>query len=342
MTVTNTGTQQKRTATSTDRGDFEITALDVGFYDLQAELPGFRVAVIKGIQVEVDQRARADVQLQLGEVTQRVEVEGNPVTVQTDDSTLSTVMDAAKIRELPLPGNRNLFRLALLAPGMSRGPASSVTTSGFGPGFGIAAMGQKVHNNAILLDGASLRTSIHGAVRMRPSVEAIQEFKVESGWYSAEYGTQSGAQIIATMRAGTNAFHGVLFHFLRNDKLDARNFFENPNTPKTPLRRNTFGGVLSGPILRNRTFLHVQWRVFQGAPKPPNICNLSDPTMREWRPDRIVFPSGGRIGDSDHGSVERRAFSQQSDSGQPDRVAVASPHAILADSEHRPERIQRH
>ena len=228
VTVTNTGTQLRRAATTTDRGDFEITALDVGTYDLQAELTGFRVAVIKGIQLDVDQRSRADVSLLLGEVTQRVEVEGNPVAVQTDDATVSTVMDAAKIRELPLPGNRTLFRLALLAPGMSRGPASSVTTSGFGPGFGVAAMGQKVHNNAILLDGASLRTSIHGAVRMRPSVEAIEEFKVESGWYSAEYGTQSGAQIIATMRAGTNAFHGVLFHFLRNDKLDARNFFEAP------------------------------------------------------------------------------------------------------------------
>jgi hypothetical protein len=263
VTVTNTGTQTKRVAVTSDRGDFEITALDVGTYDLQAEQPGFRVAVIRGIQLEVDQRARADVQLQLGEVSQRVEVEGNPVTVQTDDSTLSTVMDAAKIRELPLPGNRNLFRLALLAPGMSRGPASSVTTSGFGPGFGIAAMGQKVHNNAILLDGASLRTSIHGAVRMRPSVEAIQEFKVESGWYSAEYGTQSGAQIIATMRPGTNAFHGVLFHFLRNDKLDARNFFENPNNAKAPLRRNTFGGVLSGPILRNRTFFTVNGEFFR-------------------------------------------------------------------------------
>jgi hypothetical protein len=263
VTVTNTGTQQSRSTATSERGDFEITALDVGTYDLQAEHPGFRIAVIRSIQLEVDQRARADVHLQLGEVSQRVEVEGNPVAVQTDDSTLSTVMDAAKIRELPLPGNRNLFRLALLAPGMSRGPASSVTTSGFGPGFGIAAMGQKVHNNAILLDGASLRTSIHGAVRMRPSVEAIQEFKVESGWYSAEYGTQSGAQIIATMRAGTNAFHGVLFHFLRNDKLDARNFFENPATSKAPLRRNTFGGVLSGPILRNRTFFTVNGEFFR-------------------------------------------------------------------------------
>jgi carboxypeptidase family protein len=254
VTILNAGTQQKRVTTTTERGDFEVTSLDVGVYDLQAEATGFRLAVVKSIQLEVDQRARADVRLQLGEVTQQVLVEGNAATVQTDDSTLSTVLDAAKIRELPLPGNRNLFRLALLAPGMGRGPASSVTTTSFGPGFGIAAIGQKVHNNAITLDGDPLRTAIHGAVRMRPSVEAIQEFRVESGWYSAEYGTQSGAQIIAAMRPGTNAFHGVVFHFLRNDKLDARNFFETPNSTKTPLRRNTFGGVLSGPILRNRTF----------------------------------------------------------------------------------------
>jgi hypothetical protein len=263
ITITNTGTQQKRSAITSDRGDFEVTALDVGSYDLQAEAAGFRAAVVQGIRLEVDQRSRADVRLQIGEVTQQVLVEGNAAAVQTDDSTLSTVIDAAKIRELPLPGNRNLFRLALLAPGMSRGPASSVTTSGFGPGFGIAAMGQKVHNNAILLDGAPLRTSIHGAVRMRPSVEAIQEFKVESGWYSAQYGTQSGAQIIASMRPGTNSFHGVLFHFLRNDKLDARNFFENPNNEKAPLRRNTFGGVLSGPILKNRTFFTVNGEFYR-------------------------------------------------------------------------------
>jgi hypothetical protein len=263
VTVTNTGTQQKRTGTTSERGDFEITSLDVGLYELQAQATGFRLAVVRGIQLDVDQRARADVQLQLGEVTQQVLVEGNAAAVQTDDSTLNTVIDAAKIRELPLPGNRNLFRLALLAPGMSRGPASSVTTSGFGPGFGIAAMGQKVHNNAILLDGAPLRTAIHGAVRMRPSVEAIQEFKVESGWYSAEYGTQSGAQIIATMRPGTNEFHGVAFHFLRNDKLDARNFFETPGAQKTPLRRNTFGGVLSGPILKNRTFFTANGEFFR-------------------------------------------------------------------------------
>jgi hypothetical protein len=263
VSVVNTGTQQKRTSTTDGNGNYEVPALDVGVYEITVEAPGFRRALIRGVQLEVDQRARVDIRLQVGELSQQVSVEANAAAVQTDDSTLSTVITSSQIRELPLPGNRNLFRLALLAPGMSRGPASTVTTSGFGPGFGIAAMGQKVHNNAILLDGAPLKTAIHGAVRMRPSVEAIQEFRVESGWYSAEYGTQSGAQIIATLRPGTNDFHGVLFHFLRNEKLDARNFFEQPGTTKTPLRRNTFGGVVSGPILRNRTFFTFNAELFR-------------------------------------------------------------------------------
>jgi hypothetical protein len=264
ITVTNTGTGVSRRVVTNEQGNYEVSALDVGVYEVQAEpAAGFRRAVVQGIQLQVDQRARVDIRLELGEVTQQINVEANPVAVQTDDATLSTVIDSAKIRELPLPGNRNLFRLALLAPGMSRGPASSVTTSGFGIGFGIAAMGQKVHNNAVMLDGAPLRTSIHGIIRMRPSVEAIEEFRVEAGWYSAEYGTQSGAQIVATIRPGTNAFHGVLFHFLRNDKLDARNFFEQPGAPKVPLRRNTFGGVLSGPVVRNRTFFTFNTELFR-------------------------------------------------------------------------------
>ena len=263
VTVLNTGTQRGFSVTTGNDGNYEVPALEVGAYEVSAEAKGFRKITVRGVALEVAQRARVDIKLQIGEVTQQISVDAQALSVQTDDATLSTVIDATQIRELPLPGNRNLFRLALLAPGMSRGPASSVTTSGFGPGFGIAAMGQKVHNNAILLDGASLRTSIHGAVRMRPSVEAIEEFRVEAGWYSAEYGTQSGAQIVATIRPGTNEFHGVVFEFLRNDVLDARNFFENPQAKKQPLRRNTFGGVLSGPILKNRTFFTANGEFFR-------------------------------------------------------------------------------
>ncbi|MBI1788957.1 MAG: TonB-dependent receptor [Acidobacteria bacterium] len=280
VTVLNTGTQQKRVAESNESGNYEVTALEIGNYDVTAEAAGFRKITIRGITLEVDQRARVDIRLQVGEVTQQISVEAAPVSVQTDDATLSTVIDAAKIRELPLPGNRNLFRLALLAPGMSRGPASSVTTSGFGPGFGIAAMGQKVHNNAIQLDGAPLRTAIHGSVRMRPSVEAIEEFRVEAGWYSAEYGTQSGAQIVATIRPGTNDFHGVAFHFLRNDKLDARNFFEVPGSVKRPLRRNTFGGVVSGPIIRNRTFFTFNGEFYRERRSSQGFANYPTARMR--------------------------------------------------------------
>jgi hypothetical protein len=263
VTVLNVGTQQKRVAQSNALGSYEVPALEVGNYEVTAETPGFQRTTVRGITLEVDQRARVDMRLKVGEITQQVEVEARGVAVQTDDATIGTVINAQQIRELPLPANRNLFRLALLAPGMSRGPASSVTTSGFGPGFGVAAMGQKVHNNAIYLDGAPLKTAIHGSVRMRPSVEAIEEFRVEAGWYSAEYGTQSGAQIVATIRPGTNNFHGTLFYFLRNDVLDARNFFETPGRAKQPLRRNTFGGVLSGPIVRNKTFFTFNGELFR-------------------------------------------------------------------------------
>jgi hypothetical protein len=281
ITIINTGTQQRRMTEADERGQFETTSLDIGFYDVIAEAAGFQRAVVRGVRLEVDQRARVDLQLKVGEVTQSIEVQAASAVLQTDDATVSTVIDARKIRELPLPGNRNLFRLALLAPGMSRGPASSVTTSGFGPGFGIAAMGQKVHNNAILLDGAPLRTAIHGAVRMRPSVEAIEEFRVEAGWYSAEYGTQSGAQIIATIRPGTNSFHGVAFHFLRNDVLDARNFFEQPGSTKRPLRRNTFGGVVSGPILRNRTFFTANGEFFRERRSTQGFAIYPSQRMRD-------------------------------------------------------------
>jgi len=129
-------------------------------------------------------------------------VKADAQLVQTDDATVSQLINSQEIRELPIPANRHMFRLALMGGGMSRGPASSVTTSGFGPGSGIAAYGQKVHNNWIILDGAPLRTAMHGEVRMRPSVEALEEFRVEAAYYNADLGTQSGAQVISAIRPG--------------------------------------------------------------------------------------------------------------------------------------------
>ena len=262
VTVTNTGTKERRTATAGASGDYEVPALNIGLYEVAIEQPGFRREVIGGIALVVGQRARIDVKLEVGAVTQEVTVQGAAPLLSTDDATIGQLIDERKIRELPIPGKRNMYMLALLSAGMSRGPASSVTTSGFGPGFGIAAMGQKVHNNWFLLDGAPIRTSLHASMRLRPSVEALQEFKIESGFYSAEFGTQSGAQIVSSIRPGTNDFHGTLFHFLRNEKLDARNFFENPLVKQQPLRRNNYGAVVSGRILRDKLFFTANYEAF--------------------------------------------------------------------------------
>lgn len=280
VTVTNTGTQNKRTVQTNERGDYSVTALDIGLYEVTASMDGFSRAVAAGVRLEVDVVRRQNLRMQIGAVTEQITVQADALAIQTDDTTISTVIDEDKIRELPIPGDRNLFRLALLAPGMSRGPRTSVTTSGFGPGYGIAAMGQKVHNNNIILDGAPLRTGIHGMVRMRPSVEAIQEFRIEAGWYNAEFGSQSGAQIITSIRPGTNDFHGTLFHFFRAEELDARNFFENPNAQKQPLTRNTFGGVLSGPIISNKLFFTTNIEIFRERRSGQSFATYPSQLMR--------------------------------------------------------------
>jgi hypothetical protein len=259
VTVLNSGTGERRATRSDDRGNYQVPALNIGAYEVIVEQPGFRKQTVSGITLVVNQMARIDVKLEVGQVTQELTVKADAQLVQTDDATVSQLINSQEIRELPIPANRNMFRLALMGGGMSRGPASSVTTSGFGPGFGIAAYGQKVHNNWIILDGAPLRTAMHGEVRMRPSVEALEEFRVEAAYYNADLGTQSGAQIISAIRPGSNVFHGTIFEFLRNDVLDARNFFENPASPKKPLRRNNFGAVVSGRIIRDKLFFTTNY-----------------------------------------------------------------------------------
>lgn len=259
VTVRNSGTGERRATKTDDRGNYQATALNIGTYEVIIEHTGFRKETVSGIAVGVNQMARIDVKLEVGQVTQELTVKAEAPLVQTDDATVSQLINARDIRELPIPANRNMFRLALMGAGMSQGPPSSVTTSGFGAGFGISAFGQKVHNNWIILDGAPLRTAIHGIVRMRPSVEALQEFKVEAGFYQADLGTESGAQIISAIRPGSNEFHGTLFEFLRNNVLDARNFYENPSQPKKPLRRNNFGAVVSGHIIRDKLFFTTNY-----------------------------------------------------------------------------------
>lgn len=280
VTVTNTGTNGQRTMVTDDHGNYLIPALNTGSYSVTVRMRGFRDETISGIVLSVNQQARVDMQLKLGSSVQQITVTQQAPLLHTDDAIQEQLINGHEITSLPIPLDRNIFELALLGAGMSVGPASSVTTGQYGAGFGIAAMGQKVQNNYFTLDGAPLSTAMFNQVRMRPSVEALSEFKVESASYPADLGHESGAQVISVIRPGTNNFHGTLFEFLRNDAFDARTFFEDPTLPKAPLQRNDFGGVLSGPIIRNKLFFTINYEGYLQHTKSQSFAVYPDAAMK--------------------------------------------------------------
>jgi hypothetical protein len=245
VSVVNTATSLERATTTAGTGDFEIPLLPItGSYTLTVTKTGFQTQQITGIVLAVDQEARFDVHLSVGSVTEKVSVHGDAPLVNTDNATVGQVIDNRTIVELPLNG-RNFTQLATLTPGAIQGANSGQT--GFTT---ISVNGGQANKTEFLLDGVSNQEQLFDGVQFTPSVDAIQEFRVEGNAFSAEYG-RGDALINATIKSGTNQFHGVLWEFLRNSELDARNFFD---ISKAPYKQNQFGGTLGGPILRNRTF----------------------------------------------------------------------------------------
>jgi hypothetical protein len=251
-------TGEKRTATTNQAGDYIIPYVEIGEYQVSVEAAGFRREIKRGIVLELNQKARVDFSLRVGEVTETIEVEATAPVLKTDDATLGEVVDRRRITQLPLNG-RNFAQLAVLAaPGVRMGYQT------FGNAVRLYASGQRENQNQFTMDGIVIQNNLINATSFRPSLEAIEEFQVQTGSFSAEFGMFSGAQVNIALRSGTNAFHATLFEFLRNDRLDARNFFERPGDPKAPLRRNQFGWVFSGPLTlpglyrgRDRTFFMV-------------------------------------------------------------------------------------
>ena len=249
ITVTNEETGLKRNALSNDSGNYSITNLPVGVYRVEAELAGFRKEARSGIELQVDQRARINFQMAIGEITETVDVNVGAPLVQTDDAFVGSVIDEERITRLPLNG-RQFELLAQLLPGVVLpAPGSHLGARG---GFNVAGMDE--HYNSFFLDGIDNVDPIIRNFSFRPSVELIEEFKVQENGGNAEFGRNAGAVINVTTKSGTNAFHGSAWEFIRNDKLDARNYFAPTGTPKPPLIRNQFGATLGGPLRENRTF----------------------------------------------------------------------------------------
>ena len=226
-----------------------IPSLRPGDYSVTAESAGFSRIVRTGVTLQVAQVARIDLTLQPGAVSETVEVVGATSLLDTETSSRGLVIDQKKIVELPLNG-RDYNQLALLSPGVLPGTPrlASVNFKGV-----LNVNGNRTFNNVFLLDGVdniSYSNSFRGenVQLVQPSIEALQEFKIQTNAYSAEYGRSSGAVVNATIKSGSNSLRGSVYEFLRNDKLDASNFFSNAlGTPKPKRERNQFGAAVGGP-----------------------------------------------------------------------------------------------
>ncbi|MBS1828213.1 MAG: TonB-dependent receptor [Acidobacteria bacterium] len=256
-------------AVSGDSGVYVITALPVGTYDLEASGDGFQTMRRKAITLNAGTRAKVDVQLALGQVSEVVEVTGAIPLLESETSNLGQVIENRTITQMPLNG-RNYQHLAILSAGVLPSRAQNFVEDAF------SANGAAHDQNVFTLDGADNNNYFSGIVvasnqSVKPSIDAIQEFKLDTHNYGAEFGRGGGAVVQVTTKSGTNQFHGSLFEFLRNDKLDANNFF-NSGRPKPPYRQNQYGGTLGGPVRRDRLFFFGS---FEGTNIREKLTRLS-------------------------------------------------------------------
>ncbi|MSV27459.1 MAG: TonB-dependent receptor [Bryobacterales bacterium] len=251
---------QTRVVTSND-GLFVATPIRIGFYSVAVEANGFKRAVRDGISLRVQDRLRVDFHLELGEVSESVSVTSEAPILQSETSSLGQVISTKPVSELPLNG-RNFIQLIALTPGAYIPQRNNSLYQD----FLIGINGNRIQNNNFLLDGINNNTTDNNQAPVLPSPDAIAEFKVQSNLLPAEFGRSLGGAINISLRSGTNAFHGTLFHFLRNNRLDANNFF-NSGRPKPAFQQNQFGGALGGPVYlpkvydgRNRTFWFANYQ----------------------------------------------------------------------------------
>ncbi|MCB1021413.1 MAG: TonB-dependent receptor, partial [Acidobacteria bacterium] len=264
VTVRNTGTNLTRTSETNETGSYEFSFLPLGQYTLTVEAPGFQKAEVNPFTLQVDQVARIDVTMTIGEVSEVVNVEADAAVLQTEDSTVGTVIDGQKVVALPLNG-RSFVQLALLTPGVNPGTPGSITVrrqrGSLGQAVGMSANGARDTQNRFYFDGIEAMDLDSYSFSFSPSIDAIDQFKVQASTYSADVGGAPGGQVNLTTKSGSNNFHGGAWWFNRNDAFSALAPFtpytSNAKPPK--LNRNQYGANLGGPVQKDRAFFFFNW-----------------------------------------------------------------------------------
>lgn len=281
LTLRNVGTNIRTIAESNSAGLYTFPALSPGAYELSVEKQGFRTRRVSGIQLTTGLTATIDAVLEVGQVTEAVEVQASAVLIEAQTSSLSKTVETRRVVELPLIG-RNPLQLAALAPGVipSRGQVG-VGGDAIGQAANSRISGGLAQQNAILMDGGDSRGFTSGGQAFSFPIEAVAEFKVETSSYAAEFGRSAGGVVNVASKSGTNAVHGVVYDFLRSQVLNANSWSNNrTRVPRASFQFNQFGAAVGGPIVRDRTFFFANYEgERQGSPQ--NF--LATVPLPQWR-----------------------------------------------------------
>ncbi len=264
VTATNIRTGLTRTATTEDQGEYLIPLLPLGQYKVEVVASGFGLQESTDLSLAIDAKLRVDFKLALSGRTEKVVVRSEEPVVNTQSSDMGQVIGNLAVTQLPLNG-RQFIQLALLTPAVANEVQGTLSSPLALSGFSFNANGTRYEDNSYLLDGASIRDPVYTRLAVSPSIDAIEEFKVHTSDYSAEFGGQGGAQVNISTRSGTNSLHGTAYEFFRNNVLDARNFFD---ITRPPYRQNQFGASLGGPIKKNKVFFFGNYegqRIIKGV-----------------------------------------------------------------------------
>jgi hypothetical protein len=253
VVVTNAATHVSRETVTDSSGFYQVLALPIGNYTVSVDHKGFNPVTTNSSKLEINQSLRIDIKLEVGTKTETVTVESTANTVETINPTMGSTVSDRSVQDLPLNG-RNVLDLALLQPGVL--PADNPNnTSAFSANTAFSISGGRNDSNTFILDGGANNDLLDNGVVYNPNPDAVQEFKVLTSNFTAEYGRNGGGIVTVVTKSGTNAFHGSAYEYNRNDAYNANDFFSNLNNqPRAVLKRNQFGGTLGGPIAKNKLF----------------------------------------------------------------------------------------
>jgi outer membrane receptor protein involved in Fe transport len=309
ITVKSLSTAAEYRAISDTAGNYLVRLLPPGRYSMEVALPGFKTWRVDEVMLAASDRLRQDVVLETGQLTQRIEVTAQTPALQTDSAALGGLLGDRAVADLPLNG-RNIVGLAWLVVGANdivpadKGVDDRRRTSA------VNVNGQSSTYNNFLIDGMDDNERFVGTIIVRPSIDALQEVKIQTSQYSAELGRTSAGVINMITKSGGNQFHGTLFEFFRNEKLDARNLFANPQQPRPAFKQNQFGGSVGGPIRKNRTFFFADYENFRLRQGQTVVLTVPTAANRigDFSANKTIFDPTTQRTDPQTGAVIRDPF----------------------------------